>query len=310
MQPPPFTYPTLSRRGFLQLSTAALLGLSEGFSHAAPPTLLSRKIPKTQEALPAIGLGTWQTFDIEADTKALQQRLQVLRLLQQHGGTVIDSSPMYGRAEAVVGQLCQKLGGNKRFFFATKVWTHGKDEGIAQMKASLQKMRTQKLDLMQIHNLVDWKTHLRTLKDWKARGIIRYIGITHYLSSAFDQLESIMRHEDIDFVQIPYSIVLRDAEKKLLPLAAERKIAVLINRPYEGGDLFARVRRKPVPLWIKRDLGCTSWAQVFLKFILSHPQVTCVIPGTSKPKHLLDNLRAGHGPLPTTKQREQLASLF
>ncbi len=300
----------LSRRELLTgLGSAAFANLFP-FSEAEaarPLPLLQRPIPSTQESLPIIGLGTWQTFDIQPTPHALQQRLHVLKLLQQAGGKVIDSSPMYGRAEAVVGQLCQKLGNHRHFFLATKVWTNGRDEGIAQMNASLHKLRTPKIDLMQIHNLVDWATHLRTLQDWKARGIVRYIGITHYLTSAFDSLEKIMRTHPIDFVQLPYSVVLRDAEKRLLPFAKDRNIAVLVNRPFEGGDLFAQVRRRPLPTWMRQELGCTSWAQVFLKFILSHPSVTCAIPGTSKPKHLLDNLHAGRGSLPSPKQREQMA---
>ncbi|MBC6990127.1 aldo/keto reductase [Hymenobacter sp. BT491] len=268
--------------------------------------MLTRLIPSSQEPLPVIGLGTWQTFDASGKA-AYSQLSQTLDTLHVAGGSVIDSSPMYGRSEEVIGDLTAELAARDSFFYATKVWTTGRQAGIQQMEASLRKMRRARLDLMQIHNLTDWKTHLDTLRDWKEAGKIRYIGLTHYTDSMHAELERILRKEPVDFVQFNYSILDRHAEKSLLPAAADRGVATLINRPFTEGNLLARVKGKALPAWAN-ELGISSWPQFFLKFILSHPAVTCVIPGTRDPAHLADNLKAGEGELPDEKTRERMAA--
>lgn len=226
----------------------------------------------------------------------------MLRRFAAAGGKLIDSSPMYGQAEAVTGAL---KGHVPDAFLATKVWTRDRDHGIEQMRHSMDLLGTREIDLMQVHNLVDWQTHLATLREWKHAGRVRYIGVTHYQTAAFPQLASIMENEDIDFVQLPYSITLPDAEKKLLPLAEKKKIAVLVNRPFEAGALFRNARSRTVPEWAA-DFHCASWAEIFLRWIISHPAVTCVIPATSNPVHVSENLRAGEGPVLTMEQREKL----
>ncbi|WP_237080143.1 aldo/keto reductase [Myxococcus xanthus] len=265
--------------------------------------MLTRPIPSTGEALPVIGLGTWQTFDATPDERA--PLAEVLRTFLESGARLIDSSPMYGRAESVVGELLQKLDATKTPFLATKVWTTGRNEGTAQMRESIRRMGQGRMDLMQIHNLVDWRTHLPVLCEWKAHGGIRYLGITHYARSAFNDLERIIREEKPDFVQLPYSVLERDAEKRLLPAAAEHGVAVLVMQPFSSGTLFERVRGRPLPGWAA-DIDCTSWAQVFLKFILGHPAVHCPLPATSKPSHAADNVRAGFGRLPDEKLRARI----
>jgi diketogulonate reductase-like aldo/keto reductase len=267
--------------------------------------MLTRLIPSSQEPLPIIGLGTWQTFDV-ADKIAPPQLVQTLETLRAAGGTVIDSSPMYGRAETVVGLTTQAVAPDA-FFYATKVWTQGREAGILQMEDSLRKLRRPAVDLMQIHNLVDWKTHLRTLRDWQAAGKVRYVGITHYTDAKHDELARILTTETIDFVQFNYSIFDRNAEKQLLPVAAERGVATLINRPFTEGNLLARVRGKALPGWAA-ELGISNWAEFLLKFIVAHPAVTCVIPGTRNPDHLADNLLAGAGELPDEATREKMAA--
>lgn len=268
--------------------------------------LLKRTIPRSTESLPVIGLGTWQTFDVPAQKSAREPLKLVLREFVQRGGSVIDSSPMYGNSEAVVGDLTADLGIRKQLFLATKVWTHGREAGVQQMEESFRRLRTQQIDLMQVHNLVDWRTHLLTLRRWKDQSRIRYIGVTHYTASAYDDLAGVLESEDLDFVQVNYSIAERVAERRILPLAKERQIAVLINRPFAEGALFRKVRGKPLPDWAKR-IGCSTWSQFFLKFIISHPAVTCAIPATSKVDHLLDNMQAGIGPLPDPDMRQQMA---
>ncbi len=267
--------------------------------------MLTRAIPSTGEPLPLIGLGTWQTFDIGQDRAALDQRREVLEVLFQAGGKVIDSSPMYGRAEAVVGQLLDEMKSRDKAFLATKVWTTGEADGIAQMRASLQKMRTPKMDLMQIHNLVDLRTHMKTLRAWKEQGTFRHIGVTHYTTSAFDEVMAIMRAERLDFVQVPYSLSVRQAEARLLPLALERGIAVIPNRPFDGANMFAKVKGKPLPEWAA-DIDARSPAQIFLKYLIGHPAIGCVIPGTAKPAHMRDNVAAGLGRLPDAALRAQI----
>jgi diketogulonate reductase-like aldo/keto reductase len=271
--------------------------------------MLSRAIPKTGENLPVIGIGTWQTFDIGDEPRALDNLLNVLRLFLDGGGRVIDSSPMYGRAEAVAGELLARMNRRDRAFLATKVWTSGRTAGAAQMRRSAELMKSPVIDLMQIHNLVDWRTHLSTLRDMKEAGQVRYIGITHYTTSAFGDLAAIMEREDIDFVQLPYSIDVRDAEERLLPLAADRGIAVLANRPVSGGGVFGRVRGKSLPAWAA-ELGCASWAQFLLKYVVSHQAVTCAIPATADPAHLLDDLGAGHDPMPDAAGRRRMAAFW
>jgi diketogulonate reductase-like aldo/keto reductase len=232
----------------------------------------------------------------------------VLRRFVDLGGRVVDSSPMYGAAESVVGDLAADLGVRERLWVATKVWTSGRAAGIAQMERSLQRLRGPRVDLMQVHNLVDWRTHLATLRAWKDAGRVRYIGVTHYTASAYDELERILRAEALDFVQLNYSVVEREAERRLLPLARDRRVAVLVNRPFAEGALFARVRGRPLPAWAA-DVDCASWAQLFLKWIVAHPAVTCVIPATSRPPHLEDNMQAGAGRLPDAAARDRIAAL-
>jgi diketogulonate reductase-like aldo/keto reductase len=270
--------------------------------------LLTKPIAKTGEALPVIGLGTWQTFDVGADSAARGALREVLKRFAERG-KLIDSSPMYGSSESVVGDLVTELGLRERLFMATKVWTSGRDEGIRQMEQSFERLRVQRMDLMQIHNLVDVATHTRTLEDWKQTGRVRYYGITHYSASAHAELERLLKAHDYDFLQINYSLAEPEAEKRLLPLAQERKVAVLANRPLAEGALFRRVRGKPLPPWAA-ELGIQSWAQYFLKWIVSHPAITCAIPATAKLEHMQDNLGAGAAPLPDPAARAKMLSYF
>lgn len=265
---------------------------------------LRRTIPASGESLPAMGLGTARTFDVGPGQRA--QVEEVLRRFVEMGGQVVDTSPMYGRAEAVVGDLATGLGVGDRLFLATKVWTRGREASIRQMTNSMALLRTRRIDLMQVHNLVDTRTHLATLRDWKAQGRIRYMGVTHYRTDAHPALERVIRAHPLDHVQLNYSIVTREAERRLLPLCAERGVAVIVNRPFEAGALFAKTRGKALPPWAA-EFDCHSWAQFFLKFILSHPAVTHVIPATAKPSHLSDNMRAGLGRLPDITMRERMA---
>ncbi len=255
--------------------------------------------------LPIIGLGTWQTFDVGAAESARKPLDEVLSLFVQLGGRVVDSSPMYGRSEEVLGDLAVKLGVRDKLFMATKVWTSGRVAGIRQMEESERKLRG-RVDLMQVHNLVDVDTHLKTLKEWKAQKRIRFIGITHYTSSAYDDLAEVLRRGGIDFVQLNYSLAEREAELSLLPLAQKLGVAVLVNRPFGAGSLFRETRGKAVPAFAK-EIGCTSWAELFLKFVVSHPAVTCAIPATSKAEHLRQNMRAGTGPMPDAAMRKRIA---
>ena len=272
-------------------------------------SILRRSIPRTRETLPVIGLGTWQTFDVGSNRAAREPLKQVLREFVRAGGSVIDSSPMYGSSETVTGDIAHELGLHKQLFLATKVWTQGREAGIRQMEESFRRLRTQRMDLMQVHNLVDYRTHLNTLRRWKNEGKVRYIGVTHYTSSAYDDLARVISTEELDFVQLNYSLAEREAEKRLLPLAAEKQLAVLVNRPFAEGQIFRRSRGKPLPSWAK-DIGCASWAQFALKFIVSHPAVTCAIPATAKVDHLTDNMQAGLAPLPDAPTRERMARYF
>ena len=256
-----------------------------------------RRIPSSSEMLPVVGVGTWRTFDVGAKPEDRAPLAEVLRLLFAAGGSVIDTSPMYGSAEAVVGDLLSAAAARSKAFIATKVWTTGRDRGITQMRNSMRLLETDRIDLMQIHNLVDWRAHLPTLRAWKAEGRIRYLGITHYTQSAHDELESVMRAEKWDFVQINYALDDRAVERRLLPLAAERGIAVIVNQPFGGGGLLRRLMSRKLPDWAG-EVGATSWAQILLKFVLANPMVTCVVPGTGKPEHMADNLQAGFGVYP------------
>ena len=268
---------------------------------------MSRPIPSSGEAIPIVGLGTWRVFDV-GDSPAQRAPLRdVLKSLVELGGRVVDSSPMYGAAESVVGDLAGELGLRDKLFLATKVWTSGREAGVAQMERSLQRMRAPRFDLIQIHNLLDWRTHLRTLRECKAAGRTRYLGVTHYTASAYDELERVLRAETLDFVQVNYSLGERDAERRILPLARDRGVAVLANRPFAEGGLFQRVRAQPVPPWAA-EFDCESWAQFFLKWILAHPAVTCAIPGTSRAQHMVDNLKAAVGKLPDPATRDRMVA--
>jgi diketogulonate reductase-like aldo/keto reductase len=271
-------------------------------------TINTRAIPKSGEQLPVVGLGTWQTFDVGSGNDERKAVAEVLAKFLAAGMKVVDSSPMYGRAEEVTGDELANIKGAAPFL-ATKVWTSGKQAGIEQMERSMKRMRTKKLDLMQVHNLLDVKTHLPVLREWKDAGKIRYLGVTHYQHGEFDTIEKLMKKEKLDFIQIPYSIVDRAAEKRILPTAADTGTAVLVMTPFESGDLFKRVKDKPLPA-IAADLDCTTWAQFFLKFIIGHPAVTAPIPATAKASHIVDNVQAALGRLPDTKQREKMAAVF
>ena len=277
---------------------------AEGLTEAKL-TLLQRAIPASGEMLPVIGLGTWQAFDVGPGAAERQPLEEVLALFVKLGGRVVDSSPMYGRAEQVIGDIATKLNLHRSIFLATKVWTTGKEQGVASMEKSLAKLQTRRIDLMQVHNLVDARTHLATLREWKEQDRTRYLGITHYSSSAYSEVAKLLRSEKLDFVQINYSLLEREAEKEILPLAQERGVAVIVNRPFGGGDLFARVRQKPLPEWAS-EFDCHSWAQFLLKWIIAHPAVMCAIPATNKARHLEDNMQGGCGRLPDAKLRQRM----
>ena len=272
--------------------------------------MLTRPIPSTDEMMPVIGLGTWRAFDVGTDETTRLPLREVLQILLDAGGRIIDSSPMYGRAEAVTGDLLAKLAARPRAFLATKVWTTGRERGIEQMRRSAQLLRNETIDLMQIHNLVDWRTHLASLRRMKDDGQIRYIGITHYTTGALPELARILTREPgIDFVQLGYSLATRAAETEVLPVAASRGVGVIANQPLERGDLVRRVRRRPLPDWAG-EFDCASWALLFLKYILAEPAVTCVIPATGNSQHMKDDLAAGFGKLPDARQRQQIRQLW
>jgi diketogulonate reductase-like aldo/keto reductase len=280
-----------------------LPGMSHGKAEEKEQT--QRAIPSSGEKLPVIGLGTWQVFDVGPGRTERAPLEEVVSRFVTLGGRVVDSSPMYGRAEQVIGEISTKLGLTSSLFLATKVWTTGKAEGIASMEKSMACFQTKRIDLMQVHNLVDVRTQLATLRDWKEQGRIRYLGITHYNSSGYPEVIRLLRSEKVDFLQINYSLGEREAEKEILPLAQERGVAVLANRPFGGGDLFARVRQKPLPDWAG-EFDCHSWAQFLLKWIVAHPAVTCAIPATGNVRHLEDNMQAGLGRLPDATMRARM----
>jgi diketogulonate reductase-like aldo/keto reductase len=271
--------------------------------------LLTRSIPSTGEKLPVIGLGSATTFDVRPGSPQLKPLAEVLSLFAKHGGKVIDSSPMYGQAEGVIGDLAAKSHLRDSLFIATKVWTNGQQEGIAQMERSLTRFQTKKIDLVQVHNLADVETQMGTLRSWKAKGRIRYTGITYSEARGFGEVERVMRSQKPDFVQINYSLMDRGAAQRILPLAQELRMGVMINRPFGGGGVFQAIASKPLPPWVA-EFDCRSWAQFLLKWIVAHPAVTCVIPATNNPQHLEDNMMAGIGRLPDAKTRQRMASLF
>ncbi|MDM0110614.1 aldo/keto reductase [Variovorax sp. J22R133] len=277
-------------RGALPLSLARPVA-------AATSTMHTRPIPATNEAMPVIGCGTWMGFDRSPGTPEYAGLAGVLDALFAAGGRMIDSSPMYGRSETTTGDLLAAAKTHPKAFLATKVWTNGRDAGIAQMEQSFARLKTTKMDLMQVHNLVDWRTQLATIRAWKAQGRVRYVGVTHYTSSAYGDVEAVLRAEKLDFLQINYSLDQREAEQRLLPLAAERGVAAIVNMPFGGGGLLRKLRGKPLPDWAAQ-IDCTSWAQVLLKFVLTHPAVTCTIPGTGRAEHMADNAKAGMGAMP------------
>jgi diketogulonate reductase-like aldo/keto reductase len=306
----------LKRRTAIQWGGLALVSHGLGFgtvsSGAATPkrgSAITRPIPSSGEMIPAIGMGTSRTFDQTGDSEALTGLNAVMQEFFNAGGSVIDSSPMYGRAESRVGDVLRAMPERPALFAATKVWTTGEAEGIAQMEESAQRMAVDRFDLIAIHNLQDWRTHLNTLKNWKEQGKVRYLGITTSHGRDHDDLLDIMRTEPLDFVQFSYNIEDRMAEKALLPLAQDRGVATMINRPFQRGSLFARSRGKPLPE-VAADLQCASWGQFFLKFILSHPAATNIIPATSKLHHMQDNMMANFGAVPDAKQREEMLRAF
>lgn len=301
----------MKRRDALRLIAASAAGLTGALAMpslaAIGATMTTRKIPSSGEVLPVIGLGTWQTFDVGTSQAERAPLAAVLQEFVALGGKLIDSSPMYGNSETVAGDLMADLKLQEKLFVATKVWTSGKQDGIAQMKESMDKLRARPIDLMQVHNLLDVDTHLATLHEWKQQGMVRYIGVTHYTASAHDAVARVITKHPVDFIQINYSVGEREAEQRLLPLAKERGVAVIANRPFAGGDLFRRVRAKPLPAWAA-EIDCTSWAQLLLKFVVSHPAMTCAIPATSKVTHLRDNMKAGYGRMPDEKLRAMIAA--
>lgn len=305
----------MNRRDAIRLLAAAAAGLGTGGlagsagagTAAGSGTLLQKPVPSTGVMLPVIGLGTWQTFDVGNSAAERAPLEEVLKTFAALGGKLIDSSPMYGRSEQVAGDLISKLALRQKLFVATKVWTHGKEAGIAQMEESMKKLRADPIDLMQVHNLVDVAGHLETLREWKRAGRVRHIGVTHYTASGHAGVARIIESEAIDFIQVNYSVGEREAERRLLPLAQERGVAVIANRPFAGGEVFRRLRGKPVPPWAA-EIDCESWAQLLLKFVVGHPAMTCAIPATSKPAHLRDNMRASYGRLPDENLRRKIAA--
>jgi diketogulonate reductase-like aldo/keto reductase len=302
--------PGHSRRTMIKLTGGTALSLLamplvEKILNSKDMAMLQRTIPSTGEKLPVVGLGSWLQFDVGNAAAERAPLTEVLQVTLSKGGKLIDASPMYGKAEEVIGDLTAATGNADKYFYATKVWTRGEQSGIKQMQESMRKMKRKTIDLMQVHNLSDWQTHLRTMNRWKSEGKIRYTGVTHYAVSMHKQLEEMVKQKLIDFVQFNYSIRVRNAEASLLNAARDNGVAVIINEPFESGNLFSVVKAKPLPDWAK-DYDINSWAQYFLKYILSHPAVNCVIPGTSNPKHAADNMMAGYGILPGEKARNKM----
>ena len=300
----------INRRQFLALGGVLISGVvPQSIRDAQASNQIFSRIPRTGEQIPVIGMGTSRTFEYGHDTEMLKQLQQVMQTFFDLGGGMIDSSPMYGSAQQVIGELLPKVKGTRNLFAATKVWIDGKEEGIEQMEESRRLWGIKRFDLMQIHNLVDWQTQLETLKEMKASGKIRYIGITTSHGRFHSELSRILKQHDFDFVQLTYNIGNRDVEKPLLEIAQDRGVAVIVNRPYQRGSLFRQVKGKPLPAWAK-DFNCESWGQFFLKYAVSHPAVTCAIPATTKIKHMKDNMMAGQGRLPTAQERVKMQKYF
>jgi diketogulonate reductase-like aldo/keto reductase len=301
----------MDRRNFLRAAGAIGLAaaLRPGSAMAQEAPLNLRRIPSTGETLPVIGMGSWLTFHVFNDAVALAVRREILREFFARGGALLDSSPMYGRSEAVLGHCLLELGRPEAAFTASKVWIVGRQFGINQMEHSESLWGASGFDLMQVHNLLDWDTHLETLWEWKAAGRIRYLGVTTSHGRRYEELEELMRTQPLDFVQFTYNLAETEAEQRLLPLASERGIAVIINRPFDGGNLFDFVRGKPLPGWAA-EIGCENWAQVFLKFVVSHPAVSCAIPATSQVAHMQENMGALAGPLPDAALRKRMLADF
>ncbi len=293
----------ISRRKALLGAGAA--GLALGVPALAPAEIRMHRIPSSGEPLPPVGLGTSRVFNSVSGAAQRQALVDVLEALFA-GGTLVDTSPMYGNSETHLGELLPRAAGHETMFCATKVWTEGRAEGAKQMQASMDKMGVDRIDLMQVHNLLDWETHLETMREMQAAGRIRYLGVTIWRANQFDELHKVMQAADWDFVQLNYSPGEREAEQRLLPLAKETGAAVLVNRPFMRGELFRAVSGKPLP-GVAAELGCNSPAQLFLKWILGHPAVTAVIPATTKARHMADNLGAATGPLPDAAQRKAIA---
>ena len=303
---------SFNRRDFIQASAAitAMAALSPLLPAFAANSLLTRKIPATGEALPVIGLGTSRTFDIDVTSSEMTAALEVLKTLLAGGAKVIDTAPSYGDAQAVTGELLTRAKAHDQAFIATKVSSTGRDAGLRQIEDAFKQLQTQRIDLIQLHNLQDTATQLKTLRELKQQGRIRYIGVTHYLESAHDDLLAVLQKEKVDFVQVNYSVGARNAEKRLLPWCADNGVAVLANRTFEAGRLFAKVKGKTLPDWASAELDASSWAQLLLKFVLAHPAITVVIPATSNPRYAADNLLAGQGRLPDAALRERIVELF
>jgi diketogulonate reductase-like aldo/keto reductase len=305
------TAPRIDRRTAVKLAaaaTAAVIAPSRLIA-AEAPLMTVRRVQGSGEGIPVIGMGSSNTFDVGADPAVRDPLRRVLQGLVQGGGRVIDTSPMYGSAESVLGDLIDELGIGSKLWLATKVWTRGREAGVRQIDESFARLRTRRLDLLQIHNLLDWREHVPTLRALQAAGKVRYSGITHYRADAHADLERVLGAEKFDWLQVNYSLAEPEAAARLLPLCADQGIAVMVNRPFADGALFARVRGKPLPAWAG-EVGCASWGQFFLRWIIAHPAVTCVIPATSKPEHAADNSAAGSAPLPDARQRERMRAYW
>jgi aryl-alcohol dehydrogenase-like predicted oxidoreductase len=298
---------TIERRTILKMmaATTATAAAPSVLQAAGAAPMATRRVPRTGEALPVIGMGSADTFDVGDDDASRAPLQNVLRGLVDAGGSIVDTSPMYGRAEGVLGDLLQELKLRPRTWLATKVWTRGRDAGAKQIGQSLARLRTDRLELLQIHNLLDWREHLPTIRALQESGTVKYSGITHYRADAHAELERVLAAERFDWVQVNYSLAEPEAATRLLPFCQERGVAVMVNRPFADGALFARVRGKPLPPWAA-ELGCDTWGQFFLRWVIAHPAVTCVIPATSKPQHVADNCAAGRAPLPDATQRERM----
>ena len=297
----------MNRREFALLLAAA--AAANPLRAAERPAMLKKKIPSSGEAVPVIGMGSSNTFDVGSTAAELDPLREVLRAFAAAGASIVDTSPMYGRSETVLGDLIAELGLRPRLWLATKVWTRGRKAGEEQIAESMRRLRTDRLELLQIHNLLDWREHLPTVRALQQSGKVRYAGITHYRADAHAELERVLAAERFDWLQVNYSLAEREAEARLLPFCRDKGVAVMANRPFADGAMFERVRGKPLPPWAA-EIGCASWAQFFLKFVVSHPAVTCVIPATAKAKHAQDNLAAGLAPMPDAAQRARMVEYW